>query len=524
MRRVMCVLSLDDPPPGSVRELLTGEVGMRRDGREAIERRLLDSFDWRVWNAGAVLVHDIDRGTGWLEWRRRADDAGQAVILGRQRTSAMPPTDAELPEGPVARLLVPVLEMRALLPRAVMTIERERFGLRDGEDKTVARASIEHVAVAGSADRADADLGWRLLVTGVRGYDDVLARVIARLVDAPGVAALTDDADLVAFEAAGARPGDYSSKVRVPLEPEMPALEAFTSVCRPLLGVIEANEHGVREDIDSEFLHDFRVAIRRTRSMLSQAPGVLPDAVRAFYSEEFKWLAGETSESRDLDVYLLEFDELVHHLADQQRVDLAPLRTLLVQLQREAHARLVDAVGSPRYDELVDSWRAFLDAPASGRDASTPVGRAAGQRIWKAYRSVVKHGRRIDDDSPAEVLHDLRKRAKKLRYLLEAYRSLYPRADMKSLENVLKALQDNLGTFQDCDVQISRLRQFAELLDERPSATGPTVLAMGLLTSQIAQRQHRARGEFHDRFVRFDRRRNRRRFRQLFAPVTEKVS
>lgn len=524
MRRVMCVLSLDDRPPGSVREVLIGEIGMRRDGREAIERRLLDSFDWRVWNAGAVLVHESDPATGWLEWRRRAVGAEPAVILACQRTSTMPPTGAELPEGPVARRLSPVLEMRALLPRAVMTIERERFGLRDAEDKTVAQASIEHVMVAGSADRADADLGWRLLITGVRGYDDVLERILAQLEDVPGVAAAADDADLVMFEAAGVQPGDYSSKVRVPLEPGMSALEALTSVCRPLLEVIEVNEHGVRADIDSEFLHDFRVAIRRTRAMLSQAQGVVPDAARAFYSAEFRWLAGETSESRDLDVYLLGFEELVHHVDAEHRDDLAPLRDLLVELQREAHARLVAALDSPRYEELIDSWRAFLGAPAGGRDASTPVGRAAGERVWKAYRNVVKHGRRIDDDSPAESLHDLRKRAKKLRYLLEAYRSLYPPADMKSLEKELKALQDNLGEFQDCDVQISRLRQFAELLDERPGPTGPTVLAMGLLTNQIAQRQHRARREFHDRFARFDRRRNRRRFRRLFSPAAEKVS
>lgn len=384
--------------------------------------------------------------------------------------------------------------------------------------------SIEHVVVAGSSDRGGCDLGWRIVIAGVRGYEDASGRVVAQLEDTAGVAAAPDDADRVQFAAAGARPGDYSSKLRVALEPQTPTLEAFTTICSILLDTIEVNERGVREDIDSEFLHDFRVSIRRTRAMLSQARGVVPGRVRAVYGEEFRWLAGETSELRDLDVYVLGFDDLATRLAVEHRADLEPLRNLIVDLQRDAHARVVAVLDSPRYRELVHAWRAFLDAPDGGDDGDVPIRRAAGQRIRKAYRGVVKHGRRIDDDSPAQALHDLRKRAKKLRYLLEAYRSQYPKADMKALEAELKALQANLGTFQDCDVQIARLRQFAELLDERPGSTGPTVLAMGLLMTQLAQRQQQAWLEFHDRFARFDRPRNRRRFRRMFEPVAEPES
>ncbi len=519
----MRVLSLDDAAPAALRESLIGHVGLRRDGGETVERRLLDSFDWRVWNAGAVLEHDSTPADGWLVWRRRATGARPALVVGRQQTAMTPSTVADLAPGAVARLLAPVLEMRALLPRAVLIIERERFSLRDDEDKTVARAWVEHVVLTGPAADDDADLGWRVVVTGVRGHDDALVLLVARLEDAPGVVAELDDVDRVLFEAAGARPGEYSSKLRVAIEPQLPTLQAFTSICSTLLDVVEGNEFGVREDIDSEFLHDFRVALRRTRTMVSQARGVLPDAARAFYGDEFRWLAGETSELRDLDVHLLGFDDLAGRLPVEHRADLAPLRDLLVDLQRTAHARLVAVLDSPRYRELIGAWRAFLDAPEGGQDASTAVGSTAGKRIWTAYRGVVTHGRRIGEDSPAEALHDLRKRAKKLRYLLEAFRSLYPKGSMKALEAELKALQDNLGTFQDCDVQIAGLRRFAALLDERPVATGPAVLAMGLLMNQLARRQQQARTEFHDRFVRFDRRRNRQRFRRLFEPVAEPV-
>jgi CHAD domain-containing protein len=524
VRAVVRVLSLDDQAPGALREQLMGDMGLRREAGETVERRLLDSFDWRVWRAGAVLEHDITPDAGWLVWRRRAKGARPALVLGRQEATATPSTTDDLAAGAVSRLLAPVLQMRALLPRAVLTVERERFGLRDNEDKTVARVSIEHMMVVSSSDRGGRDLGWRIVIAGVRGHGGAFHRLVAQLEDTPGVHAARDDLDRLPFEAAGATPGDYSSKVRIALEPRTPTLQAFTTTCSALLNTIEQNERGVRENIDTEFLHDFRVSIRRTRAMLSQARGVVPKRVRASFGEEFRWLAGETSELRDLDVHLLGFDDLASQLAVEHRADLEPLRELLVDLQRDEHARLVAVLESPRYRDLVNAWRAFLDAPEGGDDADVPVGQAAGERIWKAYRSVVKHGRRIDDDSPAQALHDLRKRAKKLRYLLEAYRSLYAKADMKALLAELKALQDNLGTFQDCDVQITRLRQFAELLDERPGSTGPTALAMGLLTTQLAERQQQARLEFHARFARFDRRRNRRRFRRVFEPVSGPAS
>ena len=50
----------------------------------------------------------------------------------------------------------------------------------------------------------------------------------------------------------------------------------------------------------------------------------------------------------------------------------------------------------------------------------------ASHRITRVYRKMVRMGSAIDDDSPAEDLHELRKVGKELRYLLEFFASLYP--------------------------------------------------------------------------------------------------
>ena len=58
-------------------------------------------------------------------------------------------------------------------------------------------------------------------------------------------------------------------------------------------------------------------------------------------------------------------------------------------------------------------------------------------------------GKRIDDDSPAADLHELRKVGKELRYLLEFFGGIFDPETVKPMLKALKALQDVLGRFQD---------------------------------------------------------------------------
>ncbi|WP_261341378.1 CHAD domain-containing protein [Candidatus Thiodictyon syntrophicum] len=86
-------------------------------------------------------------------------------------------------------------------------------------------------------------------------------------------------------------------------------------------------------DLDCEFLHDLRVATRRTRSALGQIRGVFPAPLAAHFKAEFAWLQEVTGPVRDLDVYLLEFDAYQRALPPALRPDLEPLRTMIEQLK-----------------------------------------------------------------------------------------------------------------------------------------------------------------------------------------------
>jgi CHAD domain-containing protein len=151
---------------------------------------------------------------------------------------------------------------------------------------------------------------------------------------------------------------------------------------------------------------------------------------------------------------------------------------------------------------LTTSWRAALEdvRPARKRPA---VAQLAAARISAAQRKAVQTGQLISAASPPESLHELRKRCKVLRYLVEMFGSLHDPAQRWQAVRELKALQDCLGAFQDAEVQRAEIRAFAgQLLADR-SVPAETLLAMGEIAAGLAVAQREARREFDGRFADF---------------------
>ena len=121
----------------------------------------------------------------------------------------------------------------------------------------------------------------------------------------------------------------------------------------------------------------------------------------------------------------------------------------------------------------------------------------------RAHGVLIERGRLIGPDTPAEHLHDLRKDAKKLRYLLECFGSLLPDRPRKRYVKRLKALQDNLGEHQDAEVHVSMLRAISRELHDTGSSPD-TMVAIGQLTERLDQQRLAARTEFAERFADYD--------------------
>jgi CHAD domain-containing protein len=299
------------------------------------------------------------------------------------------------------------------------------------------------------------------------------------------------------------------------LRPETPASVAIATVLLHFASIIDDNVAGTTAAVDTEFLHDLRVAVRRTRSVLKLTGDVLPDDLAGRFAAEFKWLGDLTTPVRDLDVYLLGFDDMAAGLASADPADLDPFRSFLLRHRTAERRRLARGLRSRRFEQLMNGWRTALEQVTAGADGGPAVATLAQQRVERAFRRVVKRGERITADSPGGQIHALRKRCKELRYLLQVFRPLHADAPHRRLVKELKALQDSLGEFQDGEVQRKEVRESAAAMMDQGAAPPETVLAMGELAAQLDAHQLRARSALVARLQPFLAKKNRARVKAL---------
>ena len=507
------------PPDGVSLEDLSDALstGLELLGGEELEtdRAFYDTFDGLLHAKGLALVYEAGRLV------LVALDSGDERAALPSAEPIRPLFAGELAPGPLRDQLAEIVEVRALLPVGRIHSRVRALDVLDRERKTVVRVALELSAPV-SPSGYQTTLLPRLRLSPVRGYDDQLERIRNRLEHElgyrPAPRPLVDEAII----AAGGTPGGTTAKIDVPLSYDERADRAAAVILRRLLDVIEANLDGTIADIDTEFLHDFRVSVRRSRSVQRELKEVFPPTLLARFRGDFRWLQQITGDSRDLDVYVLEFDRYRAMVPDDMRADLQPLLGVLRGRRLGARREMVRALRSEQATTLLSDWASFLagleEMPVDDRPAAAlPIGELAGERIRKVYRQMVRMGADIDDSSPPEHYHELRKKGKELRYLLELFGTpLYPAEVVKPMIRALKALQDVLGRHQDREVQVATLRSLRNEVAALPG--GPAALmAMGVLVQRLYEDEQAARDEFAARFEEFASREQRRLVKDTFG-------
>lgn len=496
------------------------------EGPFRLVRRYLDTFDGRVEAAGGVLFVETpapphrDGPAFILRWETHTPPAPQHSLP----VESVPERAGDLPPGPFRTALATVIAPRILLPVFEVARTARRLEVRNPAGKVVARLLIAGPGTVRAPDTDQtATLPGLVWLFPVKGYPKATRALLRFLREWEHLT----ETEAHEFELARAALGRLPRRAVQPgagLEPGERADRAVRRLLGHLLDTLRANEPGLRDGRDPEFLHDYRVALRRTRTVLGQLKRLFPSEALATFRAEFKWLGQITGSVRDLDVYLLRMDAYRSHLPARIQPDLDPLAAFLERRRREAHATLVAALDSPRYTALMHDWRTFLEAPVPEPpptpEAGAPIRDVAARRIWRAYRRVLKKGRAVTPASPPETLHALRIACKKLRYLLEIFHPLFPSKPVKRLVRDLKALQDVLGEHQDFAVQQETLQTFARQMAAEGTAPAETLTAMGRLEAHLADRQRQAREAFAACFDRFTRRKNRDRFTRLFRPAS----
>lgn len=278
--------------------------------------------------------------------------------------------------------------------------------------------------------------------------------------------------------------------------------EVAFAVLREQFLAFLAHEPGTRIGEDTERLHDMRVASRRMRAAMKVFAGALPARFREL-RDEVKWIAGSLGEVRDLDVQLEQLETWLSEADPEDREALGAVRGVLEQRRENARHDMLHALDSRRYTELIETLTSLLKrGPEPGSpDADTPVLVAAPGLIRGLYKKVRKTGDRLEEDSPGEEYHKLRKRAKRLRYALEFLSDVYGKP-VKSPISSLKDLQDVLGDHQDAEVAIAHLRDLSADGERGHELPPRAVFVMGKIAYRYELQLGGLRAKFPEAYAR----------------------
>jgi triphosphatase len=272
--------------------------------------------------------------------------------------------------------------------------------------------------------------------------------------------------------------------------PAMPMADACRLVWRRQLGQILLSEAGVRYSDDPEYIHDMRVAVRRSRTALQ----LFGEYLRRKPLRKFRWALRQTGRRlgavRDLDVALAK-------LAKQNGAEADPHQQAIADRWRaeriRAFDKLLEWLDSAEYRQFLADFARFCRTPGAGARRfvvdchEPPMPHQVRHVLASVLVNRFAHVRAFEcefDCEPLlapERLHALRIECKFLRYTLEFAQPLLGSPGDRLIQQ-LKGLQEQLGDLNDAAVSQSLL---ADLQAEGHEGAHSYHAAQGALIDQL---------------------------------------
>ncbi len=417
------------------------------------EHTLYDDFDWSIWHSGALFVA---KKPGTVEF---------SSTKRRLHLDKLTSTDRfwwDFPPGALQDELKARLKFRALLPVAKLSLAETIIECLNEDRKIVVR-----LKVVTSVYNEQTRLFISLLP--LRGYEQDSAQAKAslnKILKTKKAYAVKDEISLrKIYLVAGICPAEPKKK-HFGIAATEPAEQAVCEMLRPMLAQTRKQVDGIIADTDTEFLHDYRVYLRKSRSLATLTKKVFDPQRFLNLKENYALLASPTNNLRDLDVFLLDEHYYRSLVPESASAGLDELFTLVAKERKNALRRVVNFVRSTQFNKTIAALEAELKrAPDySTPSSAVPILEIAQQKIYKRYVSIAEAGVAIDDSTPDEEVHEIRKDCKKLRYLMEFFAELFPKSRLNPLVKKLKGLQDILGRFNDVSVQQAFLLPYTDAI------------------------------------------------------------
>ena len=281
-----------------------------------------------------------------------------------------------------------------------------------------------------------------------------------------------------------------------------PALDADMTVEQGILAIGRAAVADVRVEIagldlamSADQIHRARVALRRLRSVLSVFGKALPDQPRRVLSRDLATLATALGQAREWDVFAAStLAPLLAALGDER--GLKGLGFTAAVLRERAAADAHAAVAASDFMGLSLRLGAWFDAglwpePPSAEAAALlaePLGRYALMLLKKGHRRFLASGDHLSEANAGE-LHGLRIDAKRLRYITEFFRPLFPGKAGRRYVAALRDIQDILGTLNDAVVARGLAAKLAAQDDKHGARTAGLVAGWSAAETEAARRR-----------------------------------
>jgi CHAD domain-containing protein len=275
------------------------------------------------------------------------------------------------------------------------------------------------------------------------------------------------------------------------------------------LRVLLEHQRSAGDPDEPEAVHQMRIATRRLRVALRAAEAELPqrqhdelEGLRA----ELAWLNGLLGPVRDLDVLAIRLADEGASLTDDDQPGFAEINDAIRQEGIPARQELLAGLAGRRYRALLRAMARLIRELAAEPEAvrepdptqssATPEGDSEAI-LRRPVRKLRREVAGLDQPPAADALHQVRIRAKRVRYAAEqAADRATRRKRLKQLAKAAKQLQDVLGEHHDTVAAEQRLREIAKSL----SADG--ALVAGRLVerewNQRADREARWPEAWHD--------------------------
>jgi triphosphatase len=290
------------------------------------------------------------------------------------------------------------------------------------------------------------------------------------------------------------------------------AQEVALAELRRLIAAWLVHEPGARLGHDAEQLHQLRVTARRIDATLGLFKRQLSSAL-LHARKTTKAVLRSLGAARDLDVQLAELERYCATLPQQERAAALPLRTRLESERARARTRMIGALDA----EPTRHWLQTLTlacAQSAGAQPAEPAMAVMPERVNRRFRKLRKSVGRVRPKSSMDDYHQVRRRAKQLRYATECGAVMFGKPADEMLK-ALRRLQDKLGAHQDAYMAQNRLAALAA--DPATALPAATLFLMG----RLAERQAHITAQARQTLTRSWRKVRGRRWKALRARLAE---